>query len=82
MAQAWAGQQVLVTLNLSEPITDTLLVPQRAVAAGSDGRTSVLVQTSGGGFEQVAVEELGCTQGMCAIEGAGLEEGSLVRVDR
>ena len=82
LPEAWAGQQVLVTLNLSEPITDTLLVPQRAVAAGSDGRTSVLVQTSGGGFEQVAVEELGCTQGMCAIEGAGLEEGSLVRVDR
>lgn len=79
---AWVGERVLVTINLAEPIIDVLLVPQRAVAAAPSGQTSVLVQSSDGEFVQVFVEELGCSQGMCAISGSGVDEGAFVRVDR
>lgn len=79
----WTGsKQVLVTIDLSQPLLDVLVVPQRAIAAGADGRTNVLVRGPDAEFEIVEVTELGCSLGTCAVEGKGIDVGTRVRVDR
>ena len=80
----WVGRSdVLITLNLSQPVLDALLVPQRAVSVDASGTASVLVAQEGGAFAQVVVTELGCTAGTCAVssEDGRLAEGMSVRVD-
>jgi len=80
----WVGRSdVLITLNLSQPVLDALLVPQRAVSVDAGGTASVLVAQEGGAFAQVVVTELGCTAGTCAVssEDGRLAEGMSVRVD-
>ncbi|WP_210578253.1 peptidoglycan-binding domain-containing protein [Actinomyces succiniciruminis] len=80
----WVGRSdVLVTLNLSEPVLDALLVPQRAVSADVNGVTTVLVEQKDGSFTQVVVTELGCVAGTCAVdaEDGTLTEDMSVRVD-
>ncbi|WP_136193792.1 peptidoglycan-binding domain-containing protein [Actinomyces procaprae] len=80
----WVGHSdVLVTLNLSEPVLDALLVPQRAVSADVNGVTTVLVEQKDGSFTQVVVTELGCVAGTCAVdaEDGTLTEDMSVRVD-
>ena len=80
----WAGREdVLITVDLSEPVLDTLLVPQRAIATDASGAAAVLVEQADGSFAQVAVTQRSCVGGMCAVEDAdGLDEGANVRVDR
>ena len=47
----WVGRSdVLITLNLSQPVLDALLVPQRAVSVDAGGTASVLVAQEGGAF--------------------------------
>lgn len=80
----WVGRSdVLITLNLSQPVLGALLVPQRAVSVDAGGTASVLVAQEGGAFAQVVVTELGCTAGTCAVssEDGQLAEGMSVRVD-
>ena len=82
--EEWAGHQdILFSVNLSEPVRDVLQVPQRAIAVNASGSSSILVQQRDGSFQEVVVSELGCVAGTCAIEdAAGVEAGSRVRVDR
>ncbi|MDO4665522.1 MAG: peptidoglycan-binding domain-containing protein [Actinomycetaceae bacterium] len=83
IAENWAGKdQILVTLNLTEPIKGALVVPRRAVAYGNDGTGSVLVKNTDGTFTKTKVGKPTCVQGMCAISVGALKEGQLVRVDR
>ncbi len=80
----WVGRSdILITLNLSEPVRDALLVPQRAISADIKGVTSVLVEQKDGSFTQVVVTEFGCVAGTCAVdaEGGTLTEDMSVRVD-
>jgi peptidoglycan hydrolase-like protein with peptidoglycan-binding domain len=80
----WAGnEQVLVTLDLSAPVTDALLVPQRAVATDASGGTSVLLRQPDGSFTQTPVDVRSCVGGTCALaEATGVSEGATLRVDR
>lgn len=80
----WAGREdVLVTVNLSQPVTGALLVPQRAIATDASGSTSVLVEQDDASFTQVRVTQEACVGGMCAITDVdGIAEGAKVRVDR
>lgn len=83
----WADHQdVLVTLDLTKPLTDVLTVPQRAVSTDSTGASSVLLLTEDSSFHQVSVTVQACVGGVCAIAepdpSTGLVEGSHVRVDR
>ncbi len=80
----WVGRKdILVTLDLVEPITDVLLIPDRAIATDSAGKDNVLVQSDDGSFAQVTVVSKGCVSGLCAIDDvAGISEGSNLRVDR
>ncbi|WP_194949387.1 hypothetical protein [Actinomyces trachealis] len=83
----WAGHQdILVTINLTEPLTGVLKVPQRAVASAADGTSSILVQTQAGAFEQVGVTPTSCVEGVCALAEPSssplIVEGAKVRVDR
>lgn len=84
---SWAGRKdVLVTLNLTAPLTGVLTVPQRAIATDAQGSSSVLVQGADGGFTQVTVTVSGCVASTCALAepeaGSVLTEGAKVRVDR
>ena len=81
---SWLGHtDILVTLNLSEPLLDQLLVPQRAISLDANGVATVLIAQTDGSFSQVRVTELGCVAGTCAItsEDGALREGASVRVD-
>jgi len=80
----WAGREdVLVTVDLSQPVTGALLVPQRAIATDASGSTSVLVEQEDASFAQVRVTQEACVGGMCAITDVdGVAEGAKVRVDR
>lgn len=77
---------VLVTLELTEPLIDVLLVPERALATAADGTSSVLVSEADGALRQVAVTRASCVSGTCALAepagDTGVPEGALVRVDR
>ena len=82
----WAERNdILIEIDLSEPMLGVLTVPQRAIAIDATGKASVLIH-NGATFTQTPVRELGCITGMCAIEAAGteslLKEGVHVRVDR
>lgn len=94
----WAGKgDILITIDLSEPMTNVLAVPQRAIAVDASGVASVLVE-DGDQFTQVNIVQRACITGMCAIEadstttdqpggtggsaGTFLREGKRVRVDR
>lgn len=83
----WAGHSdVLVTLDLTDPLTDVLTVPQRAIATAADGSSSVLAVSADGTTHQVTVTQLACVSGTCAIADpkadTGVAEGTQVRVDR
>lgn len=79
----WVGKDdILITVNLSEPIPDALQVPQRALAANAQGKVTALVLRNDGAFHQEEVKELGCVSGMCAIDSGSIREGDKVRVDR
>lgn len=80
----WSGHEdVLVAVNLTPPIEDALLVPERAIATNSQGIDSVLVQTDSGEFVETTVQRTTCVSGVCAIDPApGISEGTSVRVDR
>lgn len=81
---SWLGHtDILVTLNLSEPLLDQLLVPQRAISLDANGVATVLIAQTDGSFSQMRVTELGCVAGTCAItsEDGALREGASVRVD-
>ena len=80
----WAkAGSILVTINLVEPITDTLLVPERAIATTSQGKDNLLIQQSTESFTEVNVTRLGCVGGICAIEEKdGITAGTQLRVDR
>lgn len=80
----WAGnEQILVTLDLSVPLANALLAPQRAIATDGAGGTSVLLREPDGSFTQTAVDVRGCVAGVCALdEASGVEEGASLRVDR
>ncbi|WP_423773751.1 peptidoglycan-binding domain-containing protein [Actinomyces urogenitalis] len=84
--QEWIGRgDVLVTLDLIEPLLGVLTVPQRALASDASGSTSVLLHETDGSFTQVRVTQQACVAGTCAIEadaGSGVREGAYVRVDR
>lgn len=81
---AWIGRaDVLVTLDLAQPLHDELLVPQRAISLDVNGVATVLVEQEDGSFSQVRVTELGCLAGTCAVssEDGALTDGMNVRVD-
>ncbi|WP_350257617.1 peptidoglycan-binding protein [Scrofimicrobium sp. R131] len=80
----WAGsEEILISLDLTEPLLGVLQVPARAIAADASGGTSILVQMEDGTFEQVPVVQKTCLAGMCAIEDSPeLHEGMRLRVDR
>lgn len=76
-------QELLLTVPRQKPITDALVVPQRAIAQGPNGQASVLVQQEKE-FVAVPVEEHGCVAGQCAVSTTTgqLREGMMVRVDQ
>lgn len=77
----WVGNtQILVTLDLTAPIADAVLVPQRAIANDATGANSALVRQPDGSFVQTPVQVQGCVGGMCALAGDDLD-GATVRVD-
>ncbi|MDO4259817.1 MAG: peptidoglycan-binding domain-containing protein [Actinomycetaceae bacterium] len=77
-----AGQKdIIVTVDLSKPLDNVFLVPQRAIAADAQGNTTVLREEENGAFTQIPVKERQCVGGMCAIEGEGISEGVRVKVD-
>lgn len=64
----WAGKSdILITIDLSEPMMDVLVVPQRAIAVDASGVASILVE-DGDQFTQVNVVQRACITGMCAID--------------
>lgn len=79
-----ADTPVTVTVNISTPVTDTLLVPERALATQTNGTQSVLVEIGDTEFRHIPVDVTGCAEGMCAITSTDttIREGALVRVDR
>ncbi|MDR1442014.1 MAG: peptidoglycan-binding protein [Bifidobacteriaceae bacterium] len=82
--ELWSnGAQVLVTLVLSEPIADGLLVPKAAVSADGGGQSRVVVEDQAGQATVVSVTELKCVAGQCVVqpvEPGQLREGQRVRV--
>lgn len=80
----WSGHDdILVSLDFSDPLKDVLVIPQRAVATNGSGGGNVLVQQADGSFTQVPVQVLGCVSGMCALDEDGdVAEGSRLRVDQ
>lgn len=73
---------LLVTIQRTQPVTDAVLVPKRALAAAPDGSYTVLAQSVDGGFTTKPVTVLACVGGRCALdEQSGLSEGDAVRVD-
>lgn len=80
---AWIGRSdILITLNLTDPIRDTLLVPQSALATNAAGQTNMLVQDSSGQFTLTPVKQIACIKGTCAIESNSVKAGAKVQVDR
>lgn len=81
----WVGSNdILITVDLTDPLLDVFVVPQRAIAVDALGVASVLVE-QGNELVQVPVKHISCLTGMCAIEAASstpLSEGQRVRVDR
>lgn len=86
LPEVWKGAtNVLITLDLTPPLTGVLTVPQRALAAAADGSASLLIHQPDGSFTQVPVTQTSCVAGTCAIEedtAGGVVEGAQVRVDR
>lgn len=79
----WFGDhQILVSLNLSEPIIDSVLVPVRAIATDVTGQETVVMQQSDSTLLQVDVETIACLGGMCAITDGAVGPGSLLRIDQ
>lgn len=78
----WGGQtDILVSLELTQPLLGVLTVPQRAIATDATGQASILVKNDDS-FTQSPIRQLQCLAGICAIEGAGIYAGQEVRVDR
>lgn len=77
------GEPLLITVSRIVPVKDALIVPQRAITAAPDGSTTVLKLSGDGSFLPVAVKEIVCVTGECAIEapGADLKTGEQIRVD-
>lgn len=70
-----------VTVDLATPLTDVLVVPERAIITAKSGTTSVLL-AQGSTFHSTPVDVLGCATGNCAISGDDtIAEGKAVRVD-
>ncbi|MCG2803805.1 MAG: peptidoglycan-binding protein [Cellulomonas sp.] len=67
LPQAWVGQPVLATLNLTVVASDALLVPSRAVGVDGAGQAQVTVEQPDGSFRLVPVTELGTLAGQSAI---------------
>ena len=83
----WEGRNdILITLDLTEPLTDVLILPERALATDAGGTSNVLAVGDDGSLRQVAVTRLACVSGTCALAepeaGTGVPEGTQVRVDR
>lgn len=72
---------LLLTIARSATISDTLLVPERAVVRSGTGAATVLKKTADGSFSALPVEVTGCVGGTCAVSSDGLAEGDAVRVD-
>ena len=82
----WAGHNdILITINFTDPLQSVLAVPQRAIATDAAGQAHILLQQADS-FIQVPIRQLACVTGMCAIESmhadTALSEGLKVRVDR
>ena len=82
----WAGHEdILITINFTDPLEGVLAVPQRAIAVDAAGQSHILLQ-QGDSFVQLPIRQLGCVTGMCAIESTQastpLSAGLNVRVDR
>ncbi|RRC95226.1 peptidoglycan-binding domain-containing protein [Schaalia canis] len=82
----WAGHNdILITINFTDPLQGVLAVPQRAIATDAAGQAHILLQQADS-FIQVPIRQLACVTGMCAIESmhadTALSEGLKVRVDR
>ncbi|WP_297555654.1 peptidoglycan-binding protein [uncultured Actinomyces sp.] len=77
-------QPIRVEVALSEPLTDVLIVPERAIASDANGNLTVLVKSGESEFQVTEIEQLGCANGTCAIrsEDETVSEGAQVRVDR
>lgn len=80
-AQAASASSLLLTIERTPTITDTLLLPRRAISSLADGSGSVMLQGANGTFTQVPVKVTACVGGQCAITAAELKPGHLVRVD-
>lgn len=80
----WLGHEdIVVALDLTEPMVGVLVAPARAFALDGGGNANVLTQEPDGSFTQVSVTQGSCVGGMCAISGeSGIDEGTLLRVDR
>jgi peptidoglycan hydrolase-like protein with peptidoglycan-binding domain len=77
------GAEVIVSMDLSEPVVDALLVPKAAISADSAGQGRVVVHEADGQSRVVDVNEVKCVAGLCAIEPVApneLSEGARVRV--
>lgn len=75
---------ITVTVSLSAPLENMLLVPERAVATNKAGDTNILLIRDGSSTQLVQVEVSGCANGICGISSSdtSVVEGALVRVDR
>ena len=76
------GTTMVLTVERTPTVTDSLLVPKRALVTSSDQSHSVLVRRADGTFESVSVTLAGCVGGQCAVNSDSLKEGEWLRVDQ
>ena len=83
LAEAWLGQNNLVTLTISTAAHDALVVPSSAVAANSDGTSYVLKRQHDGTFARVTIKEqarLGGRSAITAVTKDSVSDGDVVKI--
>ena len=75
-------REVPIDINLSDPLSDVLLVPQAALIQYDGTHTSILVKGENG-LVSLSIDSSTCIGGLCAVTSSDpqLVEGARVKVD-
>lgn len=76
-----AGTALVLTVERTPLIENTLLVPKRALASINEQTHRVLLKQTDGAHKELNVELRGCVGGQCAVNSTELKEGDELKVD-
>lgn len=76
-----AGTALVLTVERTPLIENTLLVPKRALASINEQTHRALLKQADGTHKELDVELRGCVGGQCAVGSTELKEGDELKVD-